>query len=418
VAELSELIEGTVRRERARILGGLVRLSGSLDAAEEAFQEATLAALHEWTDSGAPANPGAWLMTVAKNRARDMRRHRAVAEAKSALILEDEMDAQNASSDIAETIDTITDDYLRLVLACCHPELGTDNQIALTLKVVCGFSTEEIARAFVCSEDTISQRVLRAKETIEKKQLAYALPAHSEIAQRVVAALGVVYAMFNEGHTSRSGPLMRVDLQAEALRLGRLLGDLVPQEPEVFGLIAIMAFGAARARTRVDEEGVPILLSVQDRSHWDRPLLREGLTALQRTRSLGGRGPYVLQAGIAACHVTAPRWEETDWRKILGLYDELLAPTRSPIVALNRAIAVSMCHGPEAALRELAPLEAPLASYHLFYATRADFEERAGMDARADLRRALDLATNEGERKLLERRLGASTSVPPSIAVE
>jgi predicted RNA polymerase sigma factor len=273
---------------------------------------------------------------------------------------------------------------------------------------VCGFSTEEIARAFVCSEDTISQRVLRAKETIEKKRLAYALPARTELSERVVAALGVVYAMFNEGHTSKSGPLMRLDLQAEALRLGRLLGELVPREPEVFGLIAIMAFGAARARTRVDEEGVPILLSAQDRARWERPILREGLTALQRARSLGGRGPYVLQAEIAACHVTAPTWEETDWKKILSVYDELLAATRSPIVALNRAIAIAMCRGPEAALSELAPLEAPLAGYHLFYATRADLEERAGKDPRADWRRALDLTTNEGERKLLERRLGAS----------
>jgi RNA polymerase sigma factor (sigma-70 family) len=407
VAELNELVDGVVRRERARILGGLVRLSGSLDAAEEAFQEATLAALHEWKE-GAPANPGAWLMTVAKNRARDQRRHRAVADAKSALILEDEMDAQKASNEVAETIDTVTDDYLRLILACCHPELGTDNQIALTLKVVCGFSTEEIARAFVSSEDTISQRVLRAKETIEKKRLAYALPARNELPERVGAALGVVYAMFNEGHTSKSGPLMRLDLQAEALRLGLLLGELVPREPEVLGLTAIMAFGAARAQTRVDEEGVPILLSAQDRARWNRALLREGLTALQRARSLGGRGFYVLQAEIAACHVTAPSWRETDWEKILGVYDELFALVRSPIVALNRAIAVSMCRGPEAALRELAPIETPLSTYHLFYATRADFMERTGRDARVDLRRAFELATNEGERKLLARRLGAS----------
>jgi len=408
VAELNELVEGVVRRERARILGGLVRLSGSLDAAEEAFQEATLVALHEWKDRGAPANPGAWLMTVAKNRARDQRRHRAVADAKSAPILEDEMDVQKASNEVAETIDTVTDDYLRLILACCHPELGTDNQIALTLKVVCGFSTEEIARAFVSSEDTISQRVLRAKETIEKKQLAYALPARTELPARVVAALGVVYAVFNEGHTSKSGPLMRLDLQAEALRLGLLLGELVPREPEVLGLVAIMAFGAARAQTRVDEEGVPILLSAQDRARWNRPLLREGLTALQRARSLGGRGPYVLQAEIAACHGTAPSWLETDWKKILGLYDDLFAFARSPIVALNRAIAISMCRGPEAALRELAPIEAPLSTYHLFYATRADFAARSGRDARADLRKAFELATNEGERKLLARRLAAS----------
>lgn len=407
MAELNALVEEAVRRERARILGGLVRLSGSLDAAEEAFQEAALAALHEWKDGRAPANPGAWLMTVAKNRARDQRRHRAVAEAKSALILEDEMDAQKESNDAADTIDTVADDYLRLIFACCHPELGTDNRIALTLKVVCGFSTQEIARAFVSSEDTISQRVLRAKETIEKKRLAYALPARTELPERVVAAAGVVYAMFNEGHTSQSGPLMRLDLQAEALRLGLLLAELLPREPEVLGLVAIVAFGAARARTRVDGEGAPILLPAQDRARWDRPLLREGLTALQRARSLGGRGPYVLQAEIAACHVTAPSWQETDWDKIVGLYDELFAPTRSPIIALNRAIAIAMCRGPEAALRELALLETPLSTYHLFYATRADFVERAGGDPRADLQRAFELSTNDGERILLARRLAA-----------
>jgi RNA polymerase sigma factor (sigma-70 family) len=408
--DASNVIENTVRRERGQILGGLVRLSGSLDAAEEAFQEATLAALSEWKERGVPANPGAWLMTVAKNRARDMRRHRAVAEAKSAVIAEDEMSAQNArAEEIAESIDTVTDDVLRLVFACCHPELGIDNQIALTLKVVCGFSTEEIARAFVSSEATVSQRILRAKETIESKKIGFALPERNEAHERISAALGVVYAMFNEGHTSREGPLMRLDLQVEALRLGRLLCELVPREPEVFGLVAMMAFGAARARTRVDGDGVPVLLSAQDRSRWDRSLLREGLMALQRARTLHGRGTYVLQAEIAARHVTAPTWESTSWDEIVALYDELFASTRSPIVALNRAIAISMCHGKgrgvDAALRELAPLEEPLASYHLFYATRADFLERAGKDARDDLHRALELTTNEGERKLLARRL-------------
>ncbi len=399
MADLSTILDVVVREERGRILGGLMRLSGSLDAAEEAFQEAMLAALHEWKASGVPANPGAWLTTVAKNRARDRRRRNAVAEAKASLLLEDEMSAP-------ETIDTVSDDYLRLIFTCCHPELSADNQIALTLKVVAGFSTEEIARAFVSSEATISQRILRAKQTIEEKRLAYALPDLRELPERVAAVLGVVYAMFNEGHTSRSGPLMRIDLQAEALRLGRLLGELVPRESEVFGLIAMMAFGAARARTRVDIDGLPILLSVQDRSRWDAALLREGLVALQRARSLRGRGAYVLQAEIAACHVTAPRWEATEWAAILGLYDELLATTRSPIVALNRAIAVSMVRGPVEGLTELEALETHLASYHLFHATRADFLERAGRDPRDDLKRAISLATNDGERRLLERRLG------------
>jgi len=399
VAELSAIIEAVVREERGRILGGLMRLCGSLDAAEEAFQEATLVALHEWKVSGVPGNPAAWLTTVAKNRARDMRRRRAVAEAKAPLLVEDEMSAP-------ETIDTVSDDCLRLIFTCCHPELAADNQIALTLKVVAGFSTEEIARAFVSSEATISQRILRAKQTIEDKRLSYEIPDPSDLSERLTAALGVVYAMFNEGHTSRSGPLMRLDLQAEALRLGRLLGDLVPREPEVFGLVAMMAFSAARARTRVDADGLPILLSAQDRSRWDASLLREGLVALQRARTLHGRGAHVIQAEIAACHVTASRWEATDWATILGFYDELLATTRSAIVALNRAIAVAMLRGPVEGLAELKALETPLATYHLFYATRADFLERAGRDPRDDLKRAIALATNDSERRLLERRLG------------
>jgi predicted RNA polymerase sigma factor len=233
----------------------------------------------------------------------------------------------------------------------------------------------------------------------------YAIPAGEELGERVAAVLGVVYAMFNEGHIGQSGALMRLDLQAEALRLGHFLCDLVPREPEAFGLIAMMAFSAARAHTRVDADGLPILLAAQDRSKWNKELLREGLMALRRARSLGGRGPYVLQAEIARVHVTAPAWENTDWAAIVALYDALAAATPSPIVTLNRAVAVSMRDGPSEGLAALEGLERPLADYHLFYATRADFLERVGKDARADLRKALSLATNEGERRLLERRL-------------
>jgi RNA polymerase sigma-70 factor (ECF subfamily) len=402
MAELTAIIDETVRRERGRIVGGLLRLGGSVDAAEEAFQEAALAAVQTWREQ-LPANPGAWLMTAAKNSARDARRHRAVVDAKAPLLVEDAMD-------VRETPDTMSDDYLRLIFTCCHPELSRDNQIAITLKVVAGFSTEEIARAFVCSEDTISQRILRAKQTIEEKQLSYAIPERDELGERVSAVLGVLYAMFNEGHTGTSGVLMRLDLQAEALRLGRLLSDLVPSEPEVFGLLSMMAFSAARAHTRVDADGVPILLSAQDRSAWNKELLREGLMALARARSLRGRGPYVLQAEIAAAHVTAPAWESTDWPSIVALYEALAAIAPSPIVALNRAIAVSMRDGPAAGLRALKELERPLAGYHLFYAARADFLERAGRDPSRDLRKALSLATNDSERRLLQRRLGQ----PPS----
>ena len=397
MADLTAIIDDTVRRERGRIVGGLLRLCGSLDAAEEAFQEAALAALDAWRDA-VPANPGAWLMTAAKNSARDARRHRAIVEAKTPLLGEDDIDMR-------DTIDTVSDDYLRLVLTCCHPELSTDNAIALTLKVVAGFSTEDIARAFVCAEATVSQRILRAKQTIADARVAYAAPAREELASRIGAALGVIYAMFNEGHTARTGELMRLDLQAEALRLARLVCDVAPAEPEAYGLVAILAFAAARAHTRVDADGVPILLDAQDRSRWHRELIREGLMALARAHSLGGRGPYVLQAEIAAAHVTAPAWDATDWPAIVRAYDELLAIVSSPIVALNRAIALAMRDGASAGLAALERLARPLADYHLFYATRADLLARAGKDPRPDLKKALSLVTNDGERKLLERRL-------------
>ncbi len=397
MADLTEIVDETVRRERGRIVGGLLRICGSLDAAEEAFQEAALAAVHAWRTE-IPVNPGAWLMTTAKNRARDARRHEAVVRAKAPMLVDDDLNAR-------DTIDTISDDYVRLIFTCCHPELSVDNQIALTLKVVCGFSTDEIARAFVGSEATVSQRILRAKQTLADKDVAYAIPERDELGARVSAVLGVVYAMFNEGHIARRGELMRLDLQAEALRLGRLLCDLVPREAEVFGVVAMMAFSAARVAARVDADGVPILLADQDRSTWDRELLREGLMALARARALGGQGPYVLQAEIAAVHVTAPAWPDTDWSTIVELYDALAAIAPSPIVALNRAVAISMRDGALAGLEALSPLERSLADYHLYYATRADFLERAGKDPRPDLRKALSLVTNDGERRLLERRL-------------
>ena len=398
MADLTAIVDETVRKERGRIVGGLLRLCGSLDVAEEAFQDAALAAVQAWREE-VPSNPGAWLMTAAKNRAKDARRRGAVAEAKAPLLVEDE------TMDARDTIDTVSDDYLRLIFTCCHPELSADNQIALTLKVVAGFSTEEIARAFVCSEATVSQRILRARQTLDEKKIGYAIPERGDITERVSAVLGVLYAMFNEGHTGQSGPLMRLDLQAEALRLVRLLCDLVPGEPEAFGALAIMAFGAARAHTRVDDEGLPILLAAQDRSRWNRELLREGLMALRRACSLGGRGPYVLQAEIAAAHVKAPRWESTDWATIVAGYDALVEASPSPVVALNRAVAVSMLAGPSAGLAALKTLEQPLADYHLFYAARADMLERAGGDPLPDLERAIARVTNESEKRLLERRL-------------
>ena len=396
--ELGEIFDRTLRAERGRIVGGLLRMCRSLDLAEEAFHEAVLLALLAWHEE-VPSNPGAWLMTTAKHCLNDLRKQRAVAAAKAPLL------AVEAEMAAPVNIDTVSDDHLRLIFTCCHPELSTDNQIALTLKTVSGFGTPEIARAFMTTEPTISQRIRRAKQTLEEKHVKYEVPERDELASRVTAVLGVAYAIFNEGHTAQSGELMRLDLQAEALRLARMLCDLVPREPEVFGALAIMTFGAARAHTRVDDEGLPILLDAQDRSRWNRELLREGLMALRRAHTLGGRGPYVLQAEIAAAHVTAPTWESTEWPVIVAAYDTLAKVAPSPIVSMNRAIAVSMVDGPTAGLEALRQLERPLADYHLFYSTRAHLLERAGRDPQPDLEKAILLTTNDGERRLLERRL-------------
>lgn len=396
MADLNAIVDATARAERGRIVGGLLRWCGDLDAAEEAFQEALLSALEAWR-TAVPDNPGAWLMTTAKHHVADAHRRRAVSAEKAPLLVED--------ARVDGPVDVVTDDHLRLLLACCHPALGRDNQIALTLKVVAGFSTEEIARAFVCSEATVSQRILRAKQALAEPEVAFELPTAEDLPARLEGVLGVVHAMFNEGHTARTGPWMRLDLQAEALRLGRLLCDLAPNEPDPFALVALMTFTAARARTRVDAEGVPILLPAQDRSRWDRELLREGLVALGRAQALGGRGPTVLEAAIAAVHVTAPTWESTDFHALVALYDALVARVPSPIVRLNRAVAVGLRDGPAAGLAALEGLEAALGEHHLFYATRAELRAQAGEDGRADLLRAVELVTNEAERVLLGRRL-------------
>ncbi len=396
--ELSRALDDVLRREKSRVVGGLVRLLGSIDAAEDAFQEAVLAAIPNWQARGTPDNPAAWLTTAAKNHARDAARHRRIVDAKAPLLVESDMVSP-------ETIESVSDDELRLIFTCCHPALTLESQVALTLKVVAGFTTDEIARAFLSPEKTIAQRIVRAKKTIEDKQLPYEVPDRAELPERLASVLAVVYLVFNEGHTTREGPLMRLDLQAEALRLARVLCELLPSEPEVFGLYALVAFSFARAATRTDERGEMLLLSEQDRARWDRPTIREGLMALERARRLGGRATYVLQAEIAACHATAPAWESTDWRRILRCYDDLLVLAPSPIVALNRAVAVCMHDGPAAALAAIAELAEPLASYHLFYAMRADFRRRLGEDARDDYGRALDLANNDTERNFLRRQI-------------
>jgi RNA polymerase sigma-70 factor (ECF subfamily) len=398
VAQIGAALDEVCRRDRGRVVAGLVRVLGSIDAAEEAFQEAVVAALAAWPARGVPDNPAGWLMTAAKNWARDELRHRRVVDAKAPLLAEDEMIAPTS-------VEAVSDDQLRLIFTCCHPVLPLESQVALTLKVIAGFSTDEIARAFLAPETTIAQRIVRAKRMLEEKQIPYAVPERAALSERVSSVLAVVYGMFNEGHVARSGGLMRIDLQAEALRLARLLCDLLPTEPDVFGLFALIAFGCARAATRTDDNGELLLLSQQDRARWDRALLKEGLVALGRARRLGPTALYVLQAELAACHVTAASWENTDWARIVACYDSLLAVEPTPIVAFNRAIAVGMHAGPENGLAALAPLESALDHYHLFYATRADFLRRLGRDARSDYARALTLASNDSERRFLQSKL-------------
>ncbi len=396
--ELNRTLDAVIRGEKARVVGALVRVLGSIDAAEEAFQEALLAALSRWPVDGKPQNPAAWLTTTAKNQARDAARHRRVMSEKAPLLAEDEMIQP-------EPTDSVSDDELRLIFTCCHPVLTLETQVALTLKVVLGFSVEEIARAFLSPEKTVAQRITRAKNTIAESKLPYEVPSRGELPGRLASVLAVVYLIFNEGHTTREGGLMRLDLQAEAFRLGRLLCDLLPTEAEVFGLLALIAFSLARAATRTNARGDLLLLSEQERARWDRPMITEGLMALEHARRCAGPENYVLQAEIAACHATAPTWDGTDWSKILRAYERLLALHPSPVVALNRTVAVCMASGPAAALTALAELEEPLARYHLFYAMRADYRRKLGEDARDDYERALALATNDAEREFLRRKI-------------
>jgi RNA polymerase sigma-70 factor (ECF subfamily) len=391
-------LDEVVRRDKRRVVGALVRALGSLDVAEEAFQEAVLAALPRWKSGAPPSNPAAWLTTTAKNFARDAGRHARVVEKRAPLLHHEEAVE-------LPPLEILGDDELRLIFTCCHPVLTLDSQVALTLKVVVGFTTDDIARAFLSPEKTIAQRITRAKKSIEDARVPYEVPERAELPARLDAVLAVVYLIFNEGHTARSGALMRHDLQTEALRLSRALSDLLPNEPEIFGLYALVALSIARAETRADDQGALVLLEDQDRSRWNRPRIKEGLLALQRARRLRGSGTFAIQAEIAACHATAPTWEATDWARILASYDALLAISPSPVVALHRTVAVCMTLGPAAASAALAPLERDLAGLHLFHALRADYRRRLGEDARADYRRALELATNDAERGFLERRL-------------
>jgi len=412
-------IQAVWRIEAARIIAHAARLVRDVGQAEELAQDALVAALEHWPRDGVPANPGAWLMTTVRNRALDhLRRAKLTAakheeigldlEARDALCVPDFVDALDGAR-----ADEIGDDLLRLIFTACHPVLSTDARVALTLKLLGGLSTQEIARAFLVPEPTVAQRIVRAKRTLAAAQVPFELPRGDALAPRLASVLEVVYLVFNEGYTATTGSeWMRQSLCDDALRLGRILAELAPGEPEVHGLVALMELQASRAAARVDAAGRPVLLLDQDRSRWDRLLIRRGLAALARAEALGGaRGFHVLQAAIAACHARAPTSAETDWVRIAALYDALAQTAPSPVVEINRAVAVGMAYGPAAGLEVIdavAHLPA-LRDYHWLPSVRGDLLARLGRPAQAsaEFARAASLARNDRERAFLLERAEA-----------
>lgn len=395
--------------ESARIIAALTRMVRDVGIAEDLAQDALLAALRQWPQSGVPENPGAWLMAASKNRAIDLLRRSALLERKhEELGRELERQQEKAVAEMeAAAEDEVGDDLLRLMLIACHPVLSTESQVALTLRLLGGLTTSEIARAFLAPEATISQRIVRAKKTLSEAQVAFEVPRGTELRSRLASVLQVIYLIFNEGYTASSGEdWMRPALCEDALRLGRILAALAPQEPEVHGLAALMEIQASRSRARVNAAGEPVLLLDQDRAQWDRLLIGRGLAALERAEQQGGRrGPYTLQAAIAACHARALTADATDWPRIASLYETLARITPSPIVELNRAVAVSMARGPEEGLEVVDRLrsEPALKNYHLLPSVRGDLLEKLGRreEARAEFERAAAMAQNARERKLL-----------------
>ncbi|MBV8783689.1 MAG: RNA polymerase sigma factor [Gammaproteobacteria bacterium] len=409
--DVRRAIDAVWRIESARLIAALTRFTRDVGTAEELAQEALLAALQEWPARGIPEKPGAWLMTTAKHRAIDQARHRAMRAGKHRQVaVELEMAQQDAS---APELEPVEDDLLRLIFIACHPVLSADARTALTLKLIGGLTTQEIARAFLVPEPTIAQRIVRAKRALQEAAVPFELPPPAELHARLESVLQVIYLIFNEGYAATSGDdWIRPSLCEEALRIGRILAELAPHEAEVHGLVALMEFQASRLRARVTARGEPILLGAQDRSRWDRLLIHRGLLALGRAEALGQRpGLYRLQAGIAACHARALTPEETDWVQITAYYDELAKLTDSPVVELNRAVAVAMAYGPAAGLELTDRLAAGgrLRTYHLLPSVRGDLLARLGRrgEARAEFERAAALAQNGRERALLEQRAAA-----------
>ncbi|PRY34233.1 RNA polymerase sigma factor [Umezawaea tangerina] len=401
-------IDAVWRIESARVIAGLARIVRDVGLAEELAQDALVAALEQWPAEGVPRNPGAWLMATGRRRAIDLIRREQNLRRKVE-ILGHELDPDGAAPEV-EDPQEISDDLLRLVFVSCHPVLSTEARVALTLRLLGGLTTDEIARAFLASESTIAQRIVRAKKTLAKAEVPFEVPGRDELPARLSSVLEVVYLVFNEGYSATAGDdWLRPSLCNEALRLGRVLAGLAPAEPEVHGLVALMEIQASRSAARVGADGKPVLLLEQDRGRWDQLLIRRGLAALAKAEELGGAGgPYALQAAIAACHGRAREADDTDWGRIADLYKTLGEVMPSPIVELNRAVAVSMAEGPAAGLELVDALgaEPALKSYHLLPSVRGDFLAKLGRlpEARAEFEKAASLTRNERERTLLLER--------------
>ncbi|HEX6602890.1 MAG TPA: RNA polymerase sigma factor [Solirubrobacterales bacterium] len=412
MTDATRAIEAVWRIESARLIAGLARMVGDVGLAEDLAQDALVAAMEKWPESGVPDNPGAWLMATAKNRAIDRMRRDKTYERKQEEVARDTgvLFAMERSDFEAAADDEIGDDLLALIFTCCHPLLSREARVALTLRLLGGLTTTEIASAFLASESTVAQRLVRAKKTLRDAKVPFEVPRGAELDERLPSVLEVIYLVFNEGYAASAGEdWVRTDLCEEALRLGRILAELAPREPEVHGLVALMEIQASRNAARRGPNGEPVLLLEQDRGRWDPLLIVRGRRALERAEALPAPlGPYGLQAAIAACHASAIQAEETNWVRIAALYETLAEITPSPIVELNRAVAVAMAFGPEAGLALLEEIEdePALANYHLLPSARGDLLEKLGRhdEAKSELKRAAAMTNNDRERELLLRR--------------
>jgi len=415
--DVTRTIEAVWRIESARLIAGIARLVRDVALAEDLAQEALVAALEQWPESGVPDNPGAWLMATAKHRGVDRLRRAEVHQRKTEELGRDAELRSPADDYLAAAADDpFDDDLLRLIFTACHPVLSPDARVALTLRLLCGLTTREIARAYLTSESTVAQRIVRAKRTLSVAHVPFAVPGRDELRERLASVLDVIYLIFNEGYSATAGErLIRPELMEEALRLGRILAELLPGEAEVHGLVALMELQASRTRARISPSGDQVLLLEQDRSRWDWLLVGRGLRALERAYATRGPiGPYTLQAGIAACHARARRPQDTDWERIVALYDGLAQLMPSPVVELNRAVAAGMAFGPQAALEIVDRLreEPALESYHLLPSVRGDLLDKLGRpdEARAEFERAAQRTANSRQRAALLERADACAS--------